>query len=398
MTPAAGQSGTATINDGFLTITGGSSGTGDGTVSYSVAANSGSATRMGTLSIADQTFTVNLSLQSGTPFVAPFGQVDTPAQNATGVVGAIGVTGWALDDLGVSKVEVFRNCLPFDAPAPGGTCQGIDGQNVVFVGTAAFLPGARPDLEPIFPTIPQGNIGGWGYLVLTNLLGRANQTDFTPTAITMANEGIVKPFGAIDTPGQGETISGAAFANFGWALTPDSDTEAGAWDILVPTDGSTSFVFIDELGRETGRYKFPENPPSGFNQTVLVATQAFAALPGARSDHVANDERGERDVRHRGGEPTDQHRGGGQSAVRAERGDVWDPGVQHAIIVQRGEPGAVLSRRLVADAARRGGVLHVDGVVSNLRFEIINILAIPPVEPGICGLVFDRGCFHSVGI
>ena len=77
---------------------------------------------------------------------------------------------------------------------------------------------------------------------------------------------------------------------------------------------------------------------------------------------------------------------------------MWDPGVQHAIIVQRGEPGAVLSRRLVAAAARRGGVLHVDGVVSTLRFEIINILAIPLVEPGICGLVFDRGCFHSVGI
>ena len=39
-----------------------------------------------------------------------------------------------------------------------------------------------------------------------------------------------------------------------------------------------------------------------------------------------------------------------------------------------------------------------DCLVSNLWFETINILAIPPVEPGICGFVFDRGCFHSVGI
>ena len=46
-----------------------------------------------------------------------FGQVDTPGQNATGVQGAIGVTGWALDNVGVSNVRIYRTCLPFDAPA-----------------------------------------------------------------------------------------------------------------------------------------------------------------------------------------------------------------------------------------------------------------------------------------
>jgi hypothetical protein len=49
---------TATSNAGWITVTGGASGTGNGTVSYSVAANSGGA-RSGTLTIGGQTFTVN---------------------------------------------------------------------------------------------------------------------------------------------------------------------------------------------------------------------------------------------------------------------------------------------------------------------------------------------------
>jgi hypothetical protein len=49
---------TATSNASWITITSGSSGTGNGTVSFTVAANSGMA-RMGTVTIAGQTFTVN---------------------------------------------------------------------------------------------------------------------------------------------------------------------------------------------------------------------------------------------------------------------------------------------------------------------------------------------------
>ena len=48
---------TAASNDAFVTVTGGSSGAGTGSVSYSIAANTGAA-RTGTLTIAGQTFTV----------------------------------------------------------------------------------------------------------------------------------------------------------------------------------------------------------------------------------------------------------------------------------------------------------------------------------------------------
>ncbi|MCP4566943.1 MAG: hypothetical protein GY841_05115, partial [FCB group bacterium] len=47
----------------------------------------------------------------------------------------------------------------------------------------------------------------------------------------------VKPFGAIDTPTQGGTISGSGYLNYGWALTPLPNT--------IPKDGSTIIVWVD---------------------------------------------------------------------------------------------------------------------------------------------------------
>ena len=214
----------------------------------------------------------------------PFGQVDTPAQGAGGVQGAIGITGWSLDDVGVSTVQIYRNCLAFEP----GNCQDVLGNSVVYIGDAAFLDGARPDVAAAYPSYPNNTRAGWGYLMLTpmlphvpnsqpfggqgvltlyaiatdqagnkKLLGRSfdpNNPGFnTPTQITMANDTIAKPFGAIDTPGQGQTISGI-FNNFGWAITPDSNTIADGTDILEPVNGSTMTVFIDGLPVSTVAY------------------------------------------------------------------------------------------------------------------------------------------------
>ncbi len=240
------------------------------TYSWQVRANKGAVT-----SYADgapQTF------WSLAPVGLPFGQVDTPAQNATGVQGAIGVTGWALDEVHVTKVEIFRNCLAFEPQ----NCQTVLGNSVVYLGDAAFITGARSDVAAAFPTYPDKNSAGWGFSLLTpmlphvpnslpyggqgaltlyaiatdtssnkKLLGRswvqAHSTYSTPTAITMSNDTIAKPFGIIDTPSQGQTISGM-FNNFGWAITPDANTTGGeSNDIVIPTNGSTMTVFIDGL-------------------------------------------------------------------------------------------------------------------------------------------------------
>jgi hypothetical protein len=58
VTAPAGCAWTATSNADWITITSGSSGSGDGIVYYSISANTGASTRMGTITIAGQTFTV----------------------------------------------------------------------------------------------------------------------------------------------------------------------------------------------------------------------------------------------------------------------------------------------------------------------------------------------------
>ena len=63
VTANAACSWTAVSNNSFITITSGSSGTGNGTVNYTVASNSASTGRTGTMTIANRTFTIN---QAGT--------------------------------------------------------------------------------------------------------------------------------------------------------------------------------------------------------------------------------------------------------------------------------------------------------------------------------------------
>ena len=64
VTAGSGCTWTATSNAGWITVTSGASGSGNGSVGYSVAGNSGAA-RTGTLTIAGQTFTVNQGAGGG---------------------------------------------------------------------------------------------------------------------------------------------------------------------------------------------------------------------------------------------------------------------------------------------------------------------------------------------
>lgn len=65
VTAAAGCTWSAISNATFITITSGASGTGNGTVNYSVASNPTSTSRTGTMTIAGQTFTVTQAGTSG---------------------------------------------------------------------------------------------------------------------------------------------------------------------------------------------------------------------------------------------------------------------------------------------------------------------------------------------
>ena len=172
---------------------------------------------------------------------APFGVVDTPSNDVI-VAGEVAVTGWALDDAAVARVEIMRS------PVAG------EGAGLVFVGNASFVRGARPDVQAAYASLPNSDTAGWGYMLLSNMLPNRGSVTVTISAyavdhaglrtllgtrrITAANGASLAPFGTIDTPGQGQTVSGT-ISNFGWALTPAHTS--------IPTDGSTIDVYVDNI-------------------------------------------------------------------------------------------------------------------------------------------------------
>ena len=230
--------------------------------------------------VSPVTVPVSLTIvQRQTVATDPVGQVDLPLEDAT-VQGSLTVSGWVLDAAGTARVTVYRNCVTGDAPgacepvvalSPGGDCCDFAG---VALGEATIVPGARPDVEPAFADGRAADQAGWGLQVLTNLLprttspearaggegpltlyvvatddegGRALLTRAATTeacasgsaAITMANDTIARPFGAIDSPQSGATVSGVVPVA-GWALTPDDGT-----GILIPPSGQTMVTFVD---------------------------------------------------------------------------------------------------------------------------------------------------------
>jgi hypothetical protein len=178
--------------------------------------------------------------QAGVGSASPFGSLDLPADGAQ-VSGAVALGGWALDDLEVTNVRIFRDHV---AGEPAG---------IVFLGNAVFIPGARPDVQQGFAGFPRSDRAGFGYMILTNTLPNQGNGNFRIHAVAEDAEGhqtllgsrtivgnnttATVPFGTIDTPLQGDTISGANYINFGWALTPQP--------AMIPTDGSTMQVIID---------------------------------------------------------------------------------------------------------------------------------------------------------
>jgi hypothetical protein len=157
------------------------------------------------------------------------------------VSGSIPVTGWVLDDIGMQSVQIFRE----------------EGENLVYIGDAVFVEGARPDVEQAFPWYPSNHKAGWGYMMLTHFLPNEGNGAFNIQAIATDLEGnqvtlgiktiigenakAVKPFGTIDTPEPGSVASGSEYINWGWALTPQPNT--------IPTHGATITVWVDGVSR-----------------------------------------------------------------------------------------------------------------------------------------------------
>jgi hypothetical protein len=240
---------TAVSSDSWLQVSP-ESGTGDSVLDVHVNPSGlNSDTYTGTITVSDpnasnspQTVNVTLNVYSPGTSSGPFGEFATPEDGST-VRSSIPVTGWVLDDIGVESVRIFRGEVG----------------DLVYIGDAVFVEGARPDVEQTYPQYPMNFRAGWGYMMLTNFLPGGGNGEFKIHAlatdvdghqislgtktITCDNAHAVKPFGAIDTPGQGGTASGGNYRNWGWVLTPQPN--------IIPTDGTTINVWVDgiNLGR-----------------------------------------------------------------------------------------------------------------------------------------------------
>ena len=191
---------------------------------------------------------ITIRVYSAGTSAAPAGVFDTPTNGIVNVSGSLPVTGWAVDDVGIARVDVLRDAVEGE---PAGA--------MIFLGSASIVSGSRPDVEGLFPNAPFNYRAGWGFMVLTNMLpDRVNrratggngsfrlhayavdtegrQTYLGAKNITANNAAAVKPFGTIDTPAQGGTASGAAFMVWGWAISPRG---------TIPTNGSTITVYVD---------------------------------------------------------------------------------------------------------------------------------------------------------
>jgi hypothetical protein len=204
---------------------------------------------------------VSLTVVPRTTSVPPFGVVDEPKNGETNRYGAIGVTGWALDNTEVVRVSLWRNPIGAEPVHPNGH---------VYIGDAVFLDGARPDVAAAYPTYPINTRAGWGLQVLTNMLPNSNGQPGTGNgtytfhvyahdregltkllgspAISVNNAGATRPFGTLDTPGNGQEVSGTVTV-FGWALTPQPG--------IIPTNGSTIIVYVDGVS---------QGPVNGYHQ------------------------------------------------------------------------------------------------------------------------------------
>lgn len=177
----------------------------------------------------------------GFPFgQPPLGFVDSPANGVTGLAGSIAITGWAADMVMLTGIRIYRSSVAGEGPGE------------VFIGDATRVFGARPDLAVPYGGFPEWRIAGWGYLLLSNVLPNAGNGTFTFSVyaddiegnhallgrktVTIDNAHATKPFGTIDGPAQGQTVSGTIL-NRGWVLTP-----AGK---MIPLDGATINVYID---------------------------------------------------------------------------------------------------------------------------------------------------------
>ena len=211
---------------------------------------------------------VRLDSYFGAATAPPYGVFDTPPPNGAG---AVPLTGWALDDVGVASVALYRNRVT-----------GEGGTGLAFIGNGSFTDGARPDVAAAFPAAPQKTRAGWGYMLLSNVLPGGGDGTFTFHAfavdsenkqtligsrdVTVVNSTADQPFGALDAPAPGAEVSGTQTFS-GWVVAPH------------PMQINLVNIILDGQAIGLAQYGLPRPDVGGVHRSDRAAGRRQPGLP-----------------------------------------------------------------------------------------------------------------------
>jgi hypothetical protein len=204
---------TAVSNDSFITVTSGASGTGPGTVNYSVAANPDGIARTGTITIAGLTFTVN---QDPVPCV--FG-LNPTSQNFSQVGGSGTVTVSAPNGCDWTAVSNAA----FITVTSGATGSGP--------GTVGFTVAANPGVSSRTGTI---TIGGITFTV--NQQGNCNFTISPTTKNFLVSGGT----GTVTVTADDQNCARTATTNVSWITITQGASGTGSGTVKYTVAPNTT--------------------------------------------------------------------------------------------------------------------------------------------------------------
>ena len=256
VTAASGCSWTATSNAAWLTIASGASGNGNGTVTYNVADNTGSAARTGILTIAGQSFTVTQAAPSCVSLISPLSSTLSASIAASG---SVAVTASA----GCSWTAVSND--PWITVSVGATGTG---NGYVAYGVAANTGSA----------LRTGRLIIGGYVFTITQPGAPCAFTVSPWWSNLTSPAAAN--GTVSVSG-GSGCSWTATSNAAWITITSGASGTGSGSVNYTVAANTGTTSRSGTMTIAGMTYTVSQPASSCSFTISPTAQAFGASGGS---------------------------------------------------------------------------------------------------------------------